>query len=246
MKKNPFIPKDRGKLAIVDGRVSEEILTSLEEEGLRIIKTIKCMEVEESISYHPDIVIHPLNHDTIVVAPNVFDYYYGALSDLGIRVLKGNKKLAGRYPDDIAYNVARLNNIAIHNFHYTDDRILEYIERNKIGKIEIKQGYSKCSLMIVDEESAITSDKPMYSRLKEKGYDVLLIDQGHIDLPGQVYGFIGGASGSLSRDKILISGKLDGHPNKNEILEFIEARKKELIYLSWEKIIDIGTIIVLG
>ena len=39
--------------------------------NLNIIPTIECKEVSEPISYHPDIVIHPINHNTLVVAPNV-------------------------------------------------------------------------------------------------------------------------------------------------------------------------------
>lgn len=246
MKENPFIPRFKGEIAIVDGRVNKDIITALKKEGLEIIKTIKCNKVEASISYHPDIVIHPVNHDTIVVEPSVFEYYYKKISKFGIKVLKGEKDLTSKYPEDIAYNVARLKGIAIHNFKYTDNKLLGFFQDMGLKRINIKQGYSKCSMMIVDEKSAITSDIPMYNRLKEIGYDMLLIEQGHIDLPGQPYGFIGGCSGNLSKDKILLSGKLEKHPNKEEIFKFIEKKRKQIIFLSRANIVDIGTIIILG
>lgn len=243
---NPFIPKNKDKLVIVDGRASLEIINSLEEKNLQIIKTIKCEKVDDSISYHPDIVIHPLNHDTIVVEPSVFGYYYDQLKGSGIKVLRGKKNLDNKYPEDIGYNIARLKGLAIHNFKYTDEKILELFKESGLKRINIKQGYSKCSVMIVDEKSAITSDKPIYNKLKDEDYDILLIDQGYIDLPGQSYGFIGGCSGNLSKNEILLSGSLEHHPNKKEICEFVEKKGKKLIFLSTEKIVDIGTIMVLS
>ena len=54
---NPFIPINLANIAIVDARVSIEIEYNLKRLGMHIVKTIKCKDVEESISYHPDIVI---------------------------------------------------------------------------------------------------------------------------------------------------------------------------------------------
>ncbi len=246
MMENPFIPKNKEKLVIVDGRASVEIINSLKEKDLQIIRTIKCEKVDDSISYHPDIVIHPLNHDTIVVEPSVFGYYYDQLKGSGIKVLRGKKKLGSKYPEDIGYNIARLRGLAIHNFKYTDEKILSIFEESDLKRINIKQGYSKCSVMIVDEKSAITSDKPIYNKLKDEDYDILLIDQGHIDLPGQPYGFIGGCSGNLTENEILLSGSIRHHPNKKEICKFVENKGKKLTFLSTEKIVDIGTIMVLS
>ena len=61
--------------------------------NINIIPTIACKEVAEPISYHPDIVIHPINHNTLIVAPNVFDYYEDKLHGLGIKIIKGETKL---------------------------------------------------------------------------------------------------------------------------------------------------------
>lgn len=242
---NPFIPLMEANIAIIDGRASEKIVNNLEKFNIKVVRTIKCNELQESISYHPDIVLHPINHNTVIVAPNVFDYYYEKLSPLGIKILKGNAILDSKYPKDIAYNVGRLKNIAIHNFKYVDEKLKFYLEKEKIELINVKQGYTKCSLAIVDDISGITADVCIYKKLSELGYNMLLIEPGHINLFNEKYGFIGGASGNYSKDIIMFTGRLDKHPDNIRIENFIKNRNKKILYLSNEDIIDLGTIITL-
>lgn len=243
---NPFILKKRATIAIVDGRIEKEIEQSLVELGLHVIKTIKCNEVEESISYHPDIVISPINYNTLVVAPNVFDYYKDILSSFNLDIIKGEKKLKCKYPHDIAYNVGRLSNIAIHNLNYTDEIVRYYLKKENIELINVKQGYSKCSLAVVGENAAITSDKPIFIKLTALGFNMLLIRSGNISLLGQKYGFIGGTGGSLSINEYMFAGSFSEHPDKENILKFLNKNKINPISLSSKKIVDIGTIITLN
>lgn len=244
---NPFIPLNPADIVIIDGRVGQEMINNLKKMNIKtIIPTIKCREVEESISYHPDIVIHPIDHNTLVISPSVFDYYDKKLKGLGIKIIKGNTYLGRNYPSDIAYNVGRVGNIALHKILHTDKIVKNHLKSENIKLVNIKQGYSKCAIAIVDFNSAITSDKTIYNCLLGLGFDALLISAGHIILKGQKYGFIGGATGNFDRDTMLFSGSLDEHPDKNKIKNFIKQKGIEIIYLSKEKLIDIGTIICLN
>ncbi|HAE92887.1 DUF6873 family GME fold protein [Tissierella praeacuta] len=242
---NPFIPLKEANIAIVDGRIDKEIEKNLKRMNLKIIKTIKCNEVHESISYHPDIVIHPINHNTLIIAPNVFEYYEENLSNMGINLIKGEKNLSSKYPDDIAYNVGRLRGIAIHNFKYTDEILKFYLKKENIDFVNVNQGYTKCSLAVVGEDSAITADYPIYKKLSSLGYRILLIEPGYVSLEGQNYGFIGGTNGSLCNGKSIISGSIDEHPNKDDILKFFAENNTNLETLSTKDVLDIGTIITL-
>lgn len=245
MLNNPFIPNKSANTVIIDGRISDEIKTRLKELNINLIPTIPCKEVAEPISYHPDIVIHPINYNTLIIAPNVFDYYEDKLYGMGIKILRGETKLGKEYPKDIAYNVGRVGNYAVHNFRYTDEKLKYYLKKEKLDFIDIKQGYSKCSMGIVDDNAVITADYPIYKKLLNYGIDVLLINPGYIKLPGYTYGFIGGATGKLSKDSFVFSGQLDDHPDKVKIEKFVKKYNKNIIWLSKEKIIDIGTIISL-
>lgn len=245
MNTNPFIPKNIGNTVIVDGRVSLEILNNLKKLNLNIIPTIECMEISKPISYHPDIVLHPINHNTLVVAPNVFDYYEEKLYGMGIKIIEGQTKLGKDYPEEVAYNVGRIGNLAIHNFKYTDEKLKYYLKKENVEFIHVNQGYTKCSMVIVDERSIITADYPIYKKLTNLGIDVLLVQSGHIKLKGYTYGFIGGATGNLSKEDIMFSGRLDKHPDKERIFNFLKKYKKRIVWLSNENLIDIGTIISL-
>lgn len=243
---NPFIPINLANIAIVDARISIEIEYNLKRLGMHIVKTIKCKDVEESISYHPDIVIHPIDHNTLVIAPNVFDYYSEILSGSDIKLIRGEKVLREEYPDDIAYNVGRLRDVAIHNFKYTDPVLKYYLEKQSIKLIDVRQGYAKCSLALVNNSSAITSDHLIYSKLNSLGYNILLIKHGHIKLEGQRYGFVGGTSGNISKDRLMFSGILKDHPDRESIEKFLKVNDIEVEFLSCEEITDIGTIITLN
>ncbi len=242
---NPFIPKGKGNIVIIDARVNEEVIKGLKELKLKVIKTIKCKAVDESIAYHPDIVIHPIDRNTLVIAPEVYDYYNQQLSKYGFNIIKGKSFLSKRYPLDISYNVARIGNIAIHRKDSTDIEIKERFRRNGINLIDVKQGYSKCSLALLGNNLGVTSDIPIYNLLKSKGYSVLLVSPGNIDLPGQNYGFIGGAFGNLSENVVLVSGHLDKHPEGEKIKAFAKENGKKLLFLSNDILLDVGTILVL-
>jgi hypothetical protein len=242
---NSFIPLKEANLAIIDGRASEKIVNNLEILNIKVIRSIKCNALEESISYHPDMVLHPINHNTIVVAPSVFDYYDDKLSPFGLKVIKGETTLSSKYPYDIAYNVGRLKNIAIHNFRYTDEKLKFFLKKENVNFLNINQGYSKCSLAIADNISGITADVYMFKKLLELGYDMLLIEPGHINLFNQKYGFIGGTSGNYTKDIVLFSGRLDKHPDYLKIENYFRRKNKKIIYLSDDDIIDLGTIITL-
>lgn len=245
MSKNPFIPKGNANTVIIDGRVSSEVLKNLEKLNLKVIPTIQCNEVAEPISYHPDIVLHPINHNTLIVAPNVFDYYKEKLSKMGITIIKGETELSKEYPKDIAYNVGRIDNIAIHNFKHTDEKLKYYLKKENLDLVHIEQGYTKCSMAIIDEKAIITADRPIYKNLIDLGFDVLLIEPGYIDLKGYPYGFIGGTCGNLSKNNIMFSGEFLKHPEKRKMINFLKKYKKRVFWLSNKNIIDIGTIISL-
>ena len=108
--------------------------------------------------------------------------------------------------------------------------------------ININQGYSKCSLAIIDGISGITSDNFMYKRLINLGYNMLLIKPGFIKLENEKYGFIGGATGNLSAKEVVFSGSISHHPDYHKIVDFINFRNIKIEYLSNDYITDMGTI----
>ena len=240
-----FITKNKLTLALVDKRITLKMENTLKDKNIKLIKTIDCKDTYDAIKYHPDISICKLNDNNIVVAPNVYEYYKNKLNYYNFNVIKGESYVSNKYPFNIQYNVAIFGKYAIHNFKYTDKNILEYIEKNNIKKINVNQGYSKCSICIVDENSIITSDNGIYNECIKHNIDCLLIRQGYIDLFNMDYGFIGGCSGLLCNDELSFYGDIKKHPDYKKILHFVKSKNKKIISLSDENLLDLGSIIPL-
>lgn len=233
-----------GKICIVAGNSSEEILTSLEEMNLELIKTKKCLDLYDSISYHPDIHLCPVDENTVVVAASLYDYYRRKLEKTGIELIKGSTSLGDKYPSNISYNVGIIGDYAFHNGKYTDPVLKKELEKRSIELIDIKQGYSKCSMAIISDKSLITADRIIYEKSIDLGLDCLLIEAGSVYLEGQNYGFIGGASGNYE-DTFLLTGYLNHHPDKKKIESFLKKSNKTIKYLSDRPVEDLGSIFII-
>lgn len=106
--------------------------------------------------------------------------------------------------------------------------------------IFVNQHYARCSICVVDEKSIITADHGIAQACKDY-LDVLEIQPGHIDLPGFNYGFIGGCSFKLGKERLAFTGTLDYHPDKEKILRFLSVRSIEPVYLLNRGLLDIGS-----
>lgn len=229
-------------ISFVDYRLTEKQMHLLLNEGLNIIKIPKSNNLYDAISGHPDIQLNIINSKKIILAKN---------SNLSLEILNkhhiefeySSKELEEKYPKNIFLNAVNLKNFFIHNLKFTDKNLLKHVSDKEL--INIKQGYSKCSIAIVNNNALITSDLGIYNALKKYPIDVLLIPSGDIVLPGLSYGFIGGTCGLISEDKMVFLGNLKNHSYGNDIKNFLFKHNVEPIYLDEGKLIDRGSILTL-
>ncbi|WP_243120262.1 DUF6873 family GME fold protein [Caloramator sp. E03] len=243
--KIPNLPENNISLAIVDGRIPSDIERELYKMNIRLIKTKKVQSLYEAISYHPDIMVHHLGGKDIIVAPNIDNSLVYQLENEGFNIIIGKSILYTKYPYDIYYNAARIGKYLVCNERFTDEILLHEIYKRGVKVINVKQGYSKCSICIVDSNSVITFDKGIKKELDKYNINTLLITPGHIKLFNLNYGFIGGSCGNLSKDKIAFFGNLKLHPDHEEIYSFVKKYGRKVINLSENIIIDLGTLIPL-
>lgn len=243
--KESFIPDKKITLSIVDKRLPKDMEEKFKNFNIKLIKSTGIENIYEAIKYHPDIHLLKLDFNNIVVAPNVYKYYKEKLEKYNFNVIKGESFIENKYPQNIMYNVCIFGNFAVHNFKYTDKKILNYLDKNNFTKINVNQGYCKCMICVVDENSIITSDVGIYNEVKKHNIDCLLIENGHIDLFELNYGFIGGASGLISNGTLAFLGDISLHPNYKKIKEFVNSKNKKIISLSKNKLLDLGSIIPL-
>ena len=228
---------------IVDYRTDKDIIKSLKKLGLEVIFSIKNQSVLPALWGHPDMQICKCLDNAFVVCPECYDYYKKELSMFGVDICKGKTILSSNYPMDIAYNVARIGDTAIHNFSYTDTEILRLLNTNNINLISVSQGYSKCNICIVSDNGIITSDKGIHSTVIKEGIESLLISDGDIDIFDWEYGFIGGASGKIGDDILAFCGDLSKHSDYDKIKSFCEKFNVKCVSLSDKRLMDMGSVI---
>lgn len=192
-----------------------------------LLKSHKITEIESTDFVSDGIDSHP-------------DLY---LCDLGLSLFFGDKtKLAPGYPQEVRYNAASTGKYFIHNLKYTDPNLLRYARLLDLIPVHVNQGYTKCNIVVVDEDSVITEDSGMAKSMKSAGLNVLPINPGHVTLPGYSCGFLGGASGKVDNE-IIFHGNLSAHPDEKEIVSFIRAHGLQVRSFEDFALTDIGSII---
>lgn len=243
--KNPFVPERKVSLILIDGRAPEDILNKLESLGIECIKTNACSSVYSSISYHPDIQMHPLGGNRIIVSPEMHESLSKKLQKFNFNIICGSTHLKSNYPEDIAYNVARIGPYCLHNLKYTDPVLKKHLEEKGLTFINIKQGYSKCSISVISNSAIITSDAGIHKAASENRIDSLLISPDSIQLAGQSHGFIGGCTGLITPDILAVTGSLEKHPDYSNIKMFLAKHGVKMVNLSDSSPIDLGSLIPL-
>ena len=201
--------------------------------------------VAPPVSDHPDMFMCRMgvDYDSVIVKhPQLSLSLAGpdACSDPDRMISSGNSHFL-EYPYDIAYNAACTGKYFVHNLRYTAPELIETARKLGITLLDVRQGYTKCSTVVVDENSIITYDHGIGKVCMQAGMDVLIVLPGHVLLPGYNTGFIGGVSGRVG-DTVYFNGDLSMHPDHAKITEFIEMRGLRVIYFPDWPLTDIGTI----
>lgn len=216
---------------------------ALRSKGYELIEIRKTDAVYDAVSSHGDIYLCKICSE-LVVAPVQYPLIEDALIRSGAKYTLGASGIGRQYPMNVKYNAAQMGRYLIHNTNLTDPVILSRANELGLELIHVKQGYAKCSLVVIDENAVITSDMGLAVSLEKYGIDILLISEGHVNLTGFSYGFLGGASGRVG-DEIIFNGNLSAHPDFEKIKEFIHKRGLQVTYFEEYPLEDIGSIIQL-
>ena len=226
---------------IIDNRMREKEKNKLEELGYELVEINTSDKVYSEIVSHVDIFTCKVG-EKIIVEPT----QYMKLSKIP-NVIKGKEEIQEKYPFDIKYNVCIIGKKAIHNFQNTDSKLKELLINDGYELINTTQGYTNCSIAVIDDNSAIVSDQGLYKILKFHGIEVLLVNN-NLDIKlfnGNKYsdkkGFIGGCVSSLG-ESIIVFGDLNKIDSDGRIREFITSKNLNIIEFEGLDVIDYGGI----
>lgn len=210
----------------------------LNEYGYNIISVEPSDNVSKPISMHADVLYLKTDINTLLIS-DCQKNNIRLLSEAGYSIT--TVKLKPGYKTECKLNMVITGKTIICN-----PDICMNLSFNNTEIIKVKQGYTKCSTIVLPEENYITEDEGIYEALKNAGKNCLLIEKGYVKLEGYNYGFIGGASAYLSENKtLLFFGNIKQHPNYKEITEFCHRLKIYVDYIENMSLTDIGGIIKL-
>ena len=233
------------KYIIIDNRMRKIEKDYLKSLGYKLIELPKNDSVYEEISSHTDIFVFKIDN-TIISEPSVYDL----LNKKIISVIKGEKIVESKYPLDIPYNVCIIGNYAIHNFKYTSKKVIEILIDKGYININTKQGYTNCSIAVIDDNSIIINDKGLYKELSKFNFNILYIED-ELDIKllcnnkySKKRGFIGGCITRVD-NKIIVFGDLNKIDAHGKIRKFIQSRKLQIIDFKTLDVIDYGGVVVI-
>lgn len=239
----PNLPSSDIKLALA-GKMSNDLYKAFLDLNINIVTLKNCDKLQSPVKSHADMLCHHLGNNSILITNDNQNLINNTvLNTLVLDVNIISENLRENYPNDIKLNVARIGNKLICNYKYIAREIKNYCTNQNIKIIDVPQGYSKCSTLIVNNNAIITEDESICLACNKNHIDVLKIEKGHVNLSGYNYGFIGGCSSLISNDILAFFGNIKSHPNFNSIKSFLSNYNINPISLTNSKLIDIGGII---
>lgn len=239
--KKPNLPERRVEKLIIGESYAPVFRAGLEKLGIEAIWLEPAPDLPGGIAPHADMSVLHLGGNSLLIASELFEYAPESiekLRTLGAELLSAQERRDSKYPNDCGLNVCVIGNSVVLNQKTADKAVKEQLSNYEY--INVAQGYARCSVCVVDESSVITADRGIAREMKMAGFSVLEISPGYIELEGYDYGFIGGASVKLSRELLAFTGRLDKHPDRERILEFLMRRGVAPCFLSDKLIFDAG------
>jgi hypothetical protein len=227
-------------LFIIDKNIPAEAKASLTRHG-EVLEFSTNDLTYPSISNHPDIFFCKVN-GILYYSPNTPHEFIQQLSSKGINVSKGSVPVGPKYPHSALYNAVVTDKYFIHNLKLTDVNLKHAAEGRKL--IDVKQGYTRCSLLPLKNNCFITSDEGINKKLLSEGLEVQLVKPNCTQLPGEEYGLFGGTSG-ISGNRIFILGNLKYFPEGSKVKSCLENLNYEIIELYNGPLYDGGSILII-
>lgn len=231
--KKPYLPKKKVSVFIADTKIENAVVISPPSIDI----------LPESMRRHADLGIVIVSEKKAVCPPETCAYYTDKLSPYGFQVIEGKSHIGRHYPEDSAYNVGIVGKKCFLNESVCDTLLYEILISEGYTPVHVKQGYSKCSICPVDENTFITGDKKIAAAGEKEGFEVLLISNEGISLPGFSNGFFGGSCGLGNCSELLVNGNIESIPSGKKIREFLESKNIKLKNLKEGKVVDIGSVI---
>lgn len=237
--KNPNIPEN--KVTTVYANVDDIALkNAFNDLSIKVINVIENTLLETPVSKHADILANYIGKSTFLSDKHQIELCKFIDDNNGKSVIIENIK--SPYPNDCLLNFADIGDYIICNKSILTEQITGFLPNKPI--IDVKQGYSKCSVSICKHNTIITDDISVYNAvLQYDNINSLLIEKGSVHINKYDYGFIGGCCGLIDKNTLLFNGDLSLHSDFDKIKNFLYDNGVNYIDIKGKPLTDIGSII---
>ncbi len=199
----------------------------LERHGYNIIPTKKIETFLKPEQRHADMQILPIK-DRVFTLDTCVD------------------PIGKNYPENVRLNCLYVGGRLYGRISAADASVLDFCAKEGIECVDVKQGYTRCSALVLNDSAVVTADPSVEKALKSRGAEVLRISAGHIRLEGFDYGFIGGA-GFADENIVFFFGNVKKHPDYEKIKVFCERNDSKIeILCENEPLTDLGGAVILS
>ena len=214
--------------------------------GVEALPLMPYSRLDNPVSSHADMLIN-------IIEDRIFcyeDYYlenksvFKRAEDIGYSIVKCTPPASSSYPEDIGLNALVIGKKIFGNVKHLSKELASFANENGYELINVKQGYTACSTLVLNEKCVVTADVSIKKAMENENIEVIFIDDSSIKLDGYNKGFIGGATGVVC-DNICFFGdfnSLVGYENIREKINHLNL--KEISIMSGD-VYDFGGIKVI-
>lgn len=206
----------------------------------RIIRTHANPHLDKRVAFHPDMQFIDFGSDVFILKGS--EYLIKIFQSLG-KTIHITSQPNSKYPYDVLCNGKVIKNNFVCNKKTIFCGILEYATKKGYNVIDVKQGYTGCSILAVNKSTVITGDAGLDRILPSKGLISILVDNREISLPGYSNGFIGGSGGFYGNSHACLTGVLNSNEDMKRIQNAFISSGVKLATLTDKPMIDVGGII---
>ena len=229
---------------VTDIRIPEVCRAELEGRGFSCVSLPPFSALDVRVASHPDMLILPIG-ERLFVHKNYYEEAREAVDIIightSLHLTLTDDRVGDLYPHDVPLNLIVSGNRIIGRQDTMSKSVAAYAEREALTVVNVKQGYAKCSTVVLGDKALITADPAIEKAARDLSLDVLRITPGHVSLRGYDCGFIGGASG-VFHDTVFFCGNILSHPDGKTIVDFCSKHGFQVVSLSEEPLYDVGTL----
>ncbi len=236
---NPNLPEN--KVTTVYANIDEITLkTTFDELSIKVVNVNENPFLDYPVSHHADMLASYIGKSTFLSDKHQIELCKFIEDNNGKSVIIDNIK--SPYPNDCLLNFADIGDYIICNKSILTEQIFNLLPNKTI--IDVKQGYSKCSVCICGYNTIVTDDISVYNAvLQYDNINSLLLEKGSVHINKYDYGFIGGCCGLINKNLLLFNGDLSLHSDFDKIKKFLYDNNVNYIDIKGKPLTDIGSII---